>query len=413
LFLLVCTASYAAGSGGVNAPDQRNKPYLILVSIDGFRWDYPGLQVTPTLDRIAANGIKAEEMIPVFPTLTFPNHYSIATGLYPANHGLIDNRFPGKDRTKFYSLYDRESVQDGAWYRGEPVWVAAEKSGMVTAAYFFVGTEAAIDDVPMTYWNGFDSKIPGADRVEQVLAWLSLEASRRPHFITLYFEDVDVATHKFGPGSPQGVASIERVDGYLDQLLSGINELPVANDVYVVIVSDHGQSVVKQGDGPFIINTVVNLDGLTVVDHGAVSFIYFPKPDQGLAEKIRNAINESWKHGSAMLRSEVPENWNANEAAGFADVIVQADPGFTVYSSLARSSHTSTGDHGWAPEFRDMHGIFMASGPRLPKGVKIPPVEVIDVYPLLMEILELPIMTEIDGDQDLLPGLLKPRRGSE
>ncbi len=117
LFLFVSTAAYAAGSGGVNAPDQRDKPYLILVSIDGFRWDYPDPGITPTLDRIAANGIRAQELVPVFPTLTFPNHYSIATGLYPANHGLIGNRFPSKDRTKFYSLYDRDSVQDGSWYR--------------------------------------------------------------------------------------------------------------------------------------------------------------------------------------------------------------------------------------------------------------------------------------------------------
>jgi len=413
LFLFICTAAHAAGSGGVNAPDQRDKPYLILVSIDGFRWDYPGLQVTPTLERIAANGVQAEEMIPVFPTLTFPNHYSIATGLYPAHHGLIGNRFPNKDRTKFYSLYDPESVQDGSWYRGEPVWVAAEKSGMVTAAYFFVGTEAAIDDVPLTWWNAYDQKIPGQGRVEQVLDWLKLEASRRPHFITLYFEDVDVAAHESGPGSPQAIASIQRVDGYLDQLMSGINELPIADDVYVVVVSDHGQSAVNPDAAPFIISTVADLDGLTVVDHGPVAFIYFPGPDPVRAEKIRDAINGSWEHGRAMLPTGTPANWKVSEAAGFADVIVQADPGFTVYSSLSRAGHSSAGNHGWAPGFRDMHGVFVASGPRLPRGLQIPPIKVIDIYPLLMEMLELPITTDIDSDPDLLPGLLQPRQGSE
>lgn len=413
LFLFVCAAAYPAGSGGVNAPDQRNKPYLILVSIDGFRWDYPDLGITPTLDRIAANGIRAQEVVPVFPTLTFPNHYSIATGLYPANHGLIGNRFPSKDRTKFYSLYDRDSVQDGSWYRGQPAWVAAEKSSMVTAAYFFVGTEAAIDDVPMTYWNTYERKISGFQRVEQVLDWLQLEASQRPHLITLYFEDVDVATHKFGPGSPQSVASIALVDSYLNRLVSGISALPIANEVYLVIVSDHGQSGINQDSPPFFIDSVANLDGLTLVDHGSVAFIYFPKPDQGLAGEIRDAINESWTHGRAMLREEVPANWNVTEGAGFADVIVQADPGFTVYSSAAKAGHPSIGNHGWAPEFRDMHGIFMASGPRLPKGVQIPPIEVIDVYPLLMEILEVPITTEIDGDPNLLPALLQPWQRSE
>jgi predicted AlkP superfamily pyrophosphatase or phosphodiesterase len=284
---------------------------------------------------------------------------------------------------------------------------------MVTAAYFFVGTEAAIDNVPITYWNAYDQKITGRHRVEQVLDWLQLEASRRPHFITLYFEDVDVATHEFGPGSPQGIASIQRVDGYLDQLVSGIDELPIAGDVYVVIVSDHGQSAVNQDVPPFIIDTVADLDGLTVVDHGPVAFIYFPGPDPDRAAKIRDAINAAWKHGHAMLARDAPADWHVSEAAGFADVIVQADPGFTVYSSLSRAGHASAGNHGWVPGFRDMHGIFIASGPRLPKGLRIPPIRVIDVYPLLMEILGLPITTEIDGDPDLLPRLLQPRQGSD
>ena len=145
LFLITCSTAFAAGSGGTNAPGQRDKPYLILVSIDGFRWDYQALYDTPTLDRIATSGVRADAMIPVFPTLTFPNHYSIATGLYPANHRLIGNKFPSKDRRRMYSLSDREAVQDGSWYGGNPVWVEAENAGLVTAAYYFVGTEAPVN----------------------------------------------------------------------------------------------------------------------------------------------------------------------------------------------------------------------------------------------------------------------------
>jgi predicted AlkP superfamily pyrophosphatase or phosphodiesterase len=300
-------------------------------------------------------------------------------------------------------------VQDGAWYRGEPVWVAAERQGMVSAAYFFVGSEAAIDGVPLSYWHDYDAKIPGQERVRQVLDWLQWDAASRPHLITLYFEDVDVDTHRFGPGSPQSKASIERVDSYLDLLLSGISEMPIAGDVYFVIVSDHGQSRTRLEEAPFIIDSVVNLDGLTTVDLGAAAFIFLPEPDPGRAGEIRDAINNSWERGSAMLPQEAPAEWNITEAGGFADVIVQADPGFTVYSSRRKAGGLSAGNHGWAPEFRDMHGVFLASGPRLPKGIQIPPIKVIDVYPLLMEILELPITTAIDGNPDLLPTLLKPR----
>jgi predicted AlkP superfamily pyrophosphatase or phosphodiesterase len=407
-FVLLAAAGHApaAGSGGVNAPGQRDKPYLVLVSIDGFRWDYQALADTPALDQFAAEGIRAERTIPVFPTLTFPNHYSIATGLYPANHRLIGNKFPSKDRSRFYSLTDRVSVQDGSWYGGQPVWVTAEKSGMVTAAYYFVGTEAPVDGVPMTYWHQYDESIPGMARVDQALEWLAMPDNTRPHLITLYFENVDTATHRFGPNSAQSLASIELVDSYVAALMAGINQLPLADDLYVVIVSDHGQSARTPDSPPFIIENVTDLDGLTVVDHGAAAFIYLPEKDPGLAGVIRDAINESWEHGAAMLRKDLPESWRTTEAAGFADIVVQADPGYMVFSTLTQAKGASRGDHGWAPEFEDMHGIFLASGPRLPKGKIIPPINVVDVYPLLMEILDLPITTPIDGDPLLLPGLM-------
>ena len=406
VLLVAAGATMAAGSGGINAPGQHDKPYLILISIDGFRWDFQDLASTPALDQITANGIRAERMIPVFPTLTFPNHYSIATGLYPANHRLIGNKFPNKSRTGFYSLTDRETVQDGSWYGGQPIWVAAEKSGMVSAAYFFVGTEAPVDDVPMTYWHQFDASVPGITRVEQALDWLAMSDDRRPHLITLYFEDVDTATHRYAPGSDQSLASIERVDSYIAALMGGISDLPFAENVYVVIVSDHGQAARKLDEAPFIIGNVTDLDGLTVVDHGAATFIYFPEEDRGLATVICDAINDSWQHGSAMLRKDLPKSWRATEEAGFADIVVQADPGYMVFSTPLQALTASRGDHGWAREFEDMHGIFMATGPRLPKGEVVPAIEAVDVYPLLMNILELPITTPIDGDAIKLVRLL-------
>jgi predicted AlkP superfamily pyrophosphatase or phosphodiesterase len=240
-----------------------------------------------------------------------------------------------------------------------------------------------------------------------VLEWLSMPAEERPHMITLYFEDVDVASHKYGPGSPQSIESIGRVDNYLDRLLSGIDALSVADDVYVVLVSDHGQARRNTEASPFVFGTVANLDGLRIIDHGAVAFIYFPETDRDRAVSIRDAINGAWNHGSAMLRDEMPESWKAFDDSGIADVVVQADPGYLAFSTLERSKGASLGDHGWAPEFEDMFGIFLASGPRLPKGLRVAAINNVDVYPLLMEILELPITTPIDGDPELLPDLME------
>jgi len=409
LVVLAATAAAAAGSGGVNAPGQRDKPYLVLVSLDGFRWDFQDLHDTPALDRVTADGVHAERVIPVFPTLTFPNHYSIATGLYPARHRLIGNTFPNADLSDWYSLSRREAVQNGEWYAGEPVWVAAEKAGMVTAAYYFVGTEADIQGIPMTYWHQFNASVPGLERVGQVIDWLSMPEAQRPHFITLYFEDVDTATHGYGPGSDQSIAAIERVDGYIGALLDGIEALPVADEVYLVIVSDHGLMQKKIDDTIFVIDAVADLEGLSVVNHGAAAFIYFPRPDPERAITVRDAINDAWQYGKAMLREEAPAAWRVTEDGGFAEIIVQADPGYLVYSTEERVQRRSKGDHGWAPEAEGMHAFFAARGPGLPKGQAIGPIRSVDIYPLMMEILGLPMTAPIDGDPDKLARLLKPQ----
>jgi len=408
LLLFAGSAVLAAGSGGVNAPAQRDMPYLVLVSIDGFRWDYPDRYATPTLDRIAARGVRAERLVPVFPTLTFPNFYSIATGLYPAHHGIIGNRFLSPGRDRYYSLSERDQVQDGSWYRGVPVWVAAEQAGMVTADYFSVGTEAAINGVELTYWNAFDASVPGEARVRQAIEWLAMPAETRPHFVTLYFEDVDKASHEAGPEAPLTRTAVQRVDGYLAELMKGIDALPIAAQVYVVVVSDHGQAARDQTTTPFLIDSVANLDDLFIVDHGTVAFVYFNEPDPDRAIAIRDAINTTWKHGKAMLREETPASWRAEATAGFAELVVQADPRYLVYSSADRAVNSSLGDHGWAREFAAMHGIFFAAGPRLPEGRMLDAIEAVDVYPLLMAILGLPITTPVDGDPSRLVSLLGP-----
>jgi len=408
VFVLFAAAfANAAGSGGVNAPEQLDKPYVILISIDGFRWDYQDLAETPALDRIAATGVRAERLLPVFPTLTFPNHYSIATGLYPVHHGIIGNYFPGRDGEGFYAITRRETVQDGSWYLGEPVWVAAEKAGMVTAAYYFVGTEAGIDGVWMSHWRAFDEEVSKAARVDQVLAWLAMPERERPHLVTLYFEHVDDASHANGPGSGEGIAAIEAVDRELGRLLDGIDSSPIADDTYVVVVSDHGQMRIYRSEPPFVVADVVDLDGLRAIDHGSAIFVYFPEPDPGRARAIRDTVNENWDRGKAYLGSELPEAWHVGSDNYFADLILQAEPGHIAFSTRERINTIVRGNHGWAPETPEMHGSFLATGPRLPQGRVIGPVRNVDIYPLLMEILGLDISMPIDGDPDALVPLLQ------
>lgn len=396
---------FQSGSGGRNARDQQAKPYVILISIDGFRWDYQDLAATPGLDRIAESGVKADALIPVFPTLTFPNHYSIATGLYPVNHGLRGNTFASADRQRWYSLRDRTAVQDGSWYRGDPIWALAERHGMVSAAFFFVGTEAPIGGVRPTYWNTFDASVPDERRVDQVLQWLDLPAESRPHLITLYFEEVDSQSHAYGPASPPSLQAVEHVDQQILRLLRGVDQLPIRDQVYFVVVSDHGQAPYKPGE-PYFVDDHVDLTGIDVVDHGAAAFLYL-NDRLAAAPAIRDRINASWENGQAWLPGNAPAAWHLRADAGFADIIVQADAGHAVVSRRSQFRGTSRGDHGWAPEMPAMRGTFLASGPALPAGKRIPAINAVDVYPLLTAILALPISNAIDGDRDLLVRLLR------
>lgn len=398
-----------SGSGGVNAAEQRTKPYLILISIDGFRWDYQDLYETPSMDRLSARGVRADALQPVFPTLTFPNHYSIATGLYPANHGIIANNFPGAESDDWYRYKRSDLVQQGRWYGGVPIWVAAERNGMVSAAFFFVGTEADIGGHRPSYWYPFDHKIPGSRRVEQVLKWLAMPDEARPHLITLYFEHVDDYSHHYGVGSKESIREIERVDDYLSDLMDGIDELPFAENVYIILLSDHGQSGYDVDAKVLVLDKFLNLEGISIVEGGSYAYLFFDKKDPARAIRLRDDINRVWQHGRAWLAEETPESWHVIEPSRFPDIIVQPDPHFGVVSDNDHMHEITRGAHGWDPSFRDMHGIFIAAGPRLPKGTRIGTISNLDVYPLMLEILELPLATPIDGNTNTLAGLLDPR----
>ena len=382
-------AGEAAGSGGQDARDQAEKPRLVLISIDGFSWDYLSSYPTPALDRVAESGVRAESLRPVFPSLTFPNHYSIATGLYPAEHGIVHNRFPNAARDQWYYLRDRSSVEDGSWYGGEPIWVRAENHGLVAAAYYFVGTEAAIQGVSPSYWHSFDASVPAGDRVAQVIDWLQWPEERRPHMITLYFEHVDTAGHEFGRGSPELAEAVAEVDANIGRLLDAITDLGIEREVSVLVVSDHGQANYVNPEDSFVLRDHIDLDGLEVIAGGAYAWIYQQQPNRERAAAIRDAINENWANGRALLRDEAPAEWRVTDSRRFPEVFVVPELGHGVVVDREDADTLKPGDHGWEPSNKAMHGIFLASGPGLPHGATVGEVSVVDIYPLMLDILRI------------------------
>ena len=390
------------GTGGVNAPETLDKPYVVLVSFDGFRHDYLSRYDTPNFDRVANTGAWADALIPVYPSLTFPSHYSIATGLYPERHGIVGNRFFDPVRDEHYDYRDTATVQDGTWYGGEPIWVTAETQGMVAAAMLFVGTEAAVGGVRPTFWTPYNARGSRRERVDQVVAWLALPAQTRPHLVTLYFSGVDGAGHDAGPASAAVGGAVRQVDSALGRLLDGIGMLPHGDQVSVVVVSDHGMGSVDP-DLVIDLGELADLRGTRVVVTGPNATL-FVRGGSDRARAVRDDINDGLRGGRAYLRDEVPDvlRYRANPRIG--DVIVVAEAGALI--GMGGSSPPPPGMHGWDPRHPDMHGIFLTTGPEIVPGRRVGPVENVHVYPFLARLLHLTPHPDIDGDLSVLAPLL-------
>ena len=389
-------------SEGRNDPRHLDKPYVVLVSFDGFRHDYMEMFETPNFDRVAAEGARAASLIPVFPSLTFPAHYSMATGLYPGTHGLVANTFHDREFGHTYSLSDRETVEDGRWYGGEPIWVTAEKQGMVSAAFYFVGSEADVQGIRPSHWKPFDPLVPNEVRVDTVLEWLSLPSEERPHLVSMYFAEADYAGHRFGPRNvPEVAEAVGQVDRALGRLLDGLDELPHAGQVFLVLVSDHGMSDVRP-EGHYALDEIADLSGARLTSGGTVGILFVEGGEKRI-EELRTQLDEGMPRAAVYRSREAPARLHLNGHPRFGDLVVVPDEGYTIGIGPRRGS--SRGMHGWDPQFRSMHGIFLVKGPGIEAGTRLPRIEGVDLYPFMARVLGLEPAEGIEGDREALAAL--------
>lgn len=393
--------AYGPGSG-VNDPRHRGAPYVLLLSLDGFRHDYLDRVPTPVLQAIAREGVRADRLIPTYPTKTFPAHYSMATGLYAENHGLVGNRFRDPERGALYQLSDREAVEDGTWYRGEPIWVTAERQGMRTAAYHFVGTEGDVGGVRPTRWYRYHDDVTRDQRVDSVLAWLALPESERPHLITFYFPDLDHVGHDHGPESPEVARAIEAVDASLGRLIDGIDALPHGDRVYLVVVSDHGMLRVDPERAQRLDLSV--FPGVTMVERGPYASLWVDEGGPARLPALRDSIQARLPEARVYLRADVPERFHYSADPRIGDLVVMAEPGAEIVSgdwSPGRERFT----HGWDNQAPGMGAVFLARGPRIAPGQRIPAFESVHLYPFLAHLLGLE-PAEVDGSLEVLAPIL-------
>lgn len=343
----------------------------------------------------------------MFPTLTFPNHYSLVTGLRPARHGIVANSFYDPGRGQKYSLGDAASVTDGTWYSGEPIWVTAETQGMVAACFFWPGSEAAIKGVRPSIYRSYEHETPGKERVAMVLEWLRLPADKRPHLVTMYFSAVDSASHD-GPLSAPAVAAAARdVDAAIGVLVDGLDALPFHREINLLITSDHGM-VDSQRSNKIAIESLTDLTGVVATFTGPITSLHVP--DRARAVEIRDRINARITHGRAYLRADVPERFYYRDNPRAGDVVVIMNAPWRLVRADARIRAERSGEHGWDNALAAMRATFLAVGPGIPAGATIGEVENIDVYPLMTELLGLRGAPGIDGRPGHIMGLLGVRR---
>ncbi len=382
---------------------KNNQPYIILISFDGFRWDYLDRGLTPNIDKIVNNGVKAISLRPVFPSKTFPNHISIVTGLYPENHGIIFNSFEDPFKNERYSLGNKAAKGNPRWYSGEFIWETAEKQGITTASYFWPGSELTLDYKRPTYFKYYKHDTPYNKRIKEVIDWLRLPHHQRPHFITLYFHETDSQGHDYGPNSKEVNEAISLLDKQIGELSRGLTDIGLKDSLDIIVVSDHGMTEVYPDR---IINVENLLDGkkYKISGDGPVMMI------DPLEEGIFELLIEKSQNFKVFKRDEIPGYYHFSQHPFIYSLILVADPGYSLIDNYGKKNGfylQSKGNHGYDKDFLDMHGIFVAAGPSFKKGFKTGTLWNIDIYPLLCEILNIKPVQLIDGSLERISFVLK------
>jgi predicted AlkP superfamily pyrophosphatase or phosphodiesterase len=387
---------------GPNSAKAQNRHYVVLVSLDGFGWDWAKRDGAKNLLALGKQGVSAPDgMLPSYPSLTFPNHITIVTGLYPEHHGVVANNFYDPDRKASFALFDRKAVTDGTWYSGTPLWSLAESQGMRTASLFWPGSEAKIAGYLPTYYLKFDNNIDQDARIDQVLAWLKLPEADRPHFITMYFATPDREGHKFGPDAPETKAAVLKMDGMVGKLKAGLDATGLPIDL--VVVSDHGMAKVE--DGWVTLDKFADLNGF----EAAGTLLY--TDTEGKRARLYNQLKKASPDFIAYRRKDVPPELNYNQNPREGDPVLVATGPYAIRVRTPPAGKPDEppipGIHGFDPvKVPQMKAIFFAAGPDIVEGGTVAPFENVNLYPWLAHLLSL-TAPKTDGSLNVLAKTLR------
>jgi predicted AlkP superfamily pyrophosphatase or phosphodiesterase len=375
-------ATAVLASCATTAPKPNPQTPTILISIDGFRPDYLDRGVTPNLSALAAEGVRGD-MRPSFPSKTFPNHYTLVTGLRPDRNGIVENTMedpaiPGVT----FKLSNAAAITDARWWdEAEPIWVTAEKAGVRTATEFWPGSEAAIHGVRPSEWQHFDQQVSSAARVDRVLGWLDAPPAGRPRFLTLYFDLVDTAGHYYGPDSAQVNAAAAEVDAAIGRLEAGLKARGL--NANLVVVADHGMAATSTDRRIFADDLVAMGDVKTLT----LGPFWSLNPKTGREAAVEQALLKPHPHMQCWRKADIPARYHYGKNPRVPALFCLAETGWEITTHDYKPKHPEGGDHGYDNFSPEMRAVFVAAGPAFRRHVTLPAFDNVDVYPLVAQVI--------------------------
>lgn len=390
-----------SGCSEENRPVENQK--VLLISVDGLMNDYIERNETPTFDSLITNGVLADRLIGVFPTKTFPNHFSQVTGLYAENHGIIANSFSDENLEGRFSFGPQESPNDERWWGGEPIWITAEKQGLTSATMFWPGSEASFNGMRPTKWKDYDGSVDDFVRIDTVLSWLDPNGTVDADFSTLYFSEVDSRGHRYGPYASEVDEEVERTDQLMNYLFDGIRKLGLENRLNVIIVSDHGMAEVSEEKVIFL-DEIIDMNSVDVVDWTPAAQL---RPKEGQRETVYQQLKENEENYEVFYKEDLPEGFGFTNHHRIPDIIMIADISYTITSrDFFENRGVSGGAHGYDHRHPQMGAVFLATGPGFKNGEKLRPFQSIHLYEMMTGLLGIEPAPN-DGSPDSLRHILR------
>ncbi|MEP2445823.1 MAG: ectonucleotide pyrophosphatase/phosphodiesterase [Balneola sp.] len=381
---------------------EKEQPQLLLISFDGFRADYLTKTETPNFDRLIKNGVTADGLIPIFPTKTFPNHYAIATGLYPENNGLIGNNMYDPEMDARYSMGNRDAVENPDWYLGEPIWNTVEKAGKKAGTMFWIGSEAPIQNMRPSHWKSYDGNIANEARIDTVVNWMTREQDP-VDFGTLYFSFVDSQGHRYGPDSEEVIKAIKQADELVGYLME---KLESNESINLMIVSDHGMIEVSPSR-KVTLDDYIDVNKIEIISYSPA--LMFNVEGEGEVEAFES-LKKNEENFKVYLKENIPDRYHLKNNIRVPEVLMVADEGYTIntkqFFESRGNDYPSGGAHGFDNANPKMDAIFVAYGPAFKKEVKLGRFENIHLYEVMAKILNIEPAPN-DGDIDAVIEILE------